>query len=100
MSQKLTKPNFGQAILEPIEHGQVMYGNIVIPDMGKEKAQIGKILEITPVYNFNRGETVETLYQVGDTVVYSPMAAQKVTVDRKDYLIVSINDIGALIEEI
>lgn len=99
MSQKLTKPNYGRAILEPVNDGQKQVGNIIIPDMGQEKAQIGVILEICPIYNYNLGELSPIPYEVGDTVVFSPMAAQKVTIDRNDFLIVSINDIGAKITE-
>jgi co-chaperonin GroES (HSP10) len=35
-----------------------MSGNIVIPDMGKERPDIGEVLAVSPVYNFNKGEYV------------------------------------------
>lgn len=100
MIKKLTLPNYGKAILKPLEEGQKQVGNIIIPDMGQEKALLGEILEINPIYNYNLGEQTTSLYDVGDVVVFSPMAAQKVTVDREDYLIVSINDIGSKLQTI
>ena len=96
---KFLKPNFGQAVLKPFEEGEKTFGNIIIPDMGKETAKIATILAIAPIYNFNRGELVESVFKVGDTVILPPMGAQKVTVDKIDYLIVSVNDLLSSIEE-
>ena len=52
------KPVNGNVILRPVEEQEMMSGNIIIPDMGKEKPEMGEIVAISEVYNFNKGEYV------------------------------------------
>ena len=96
---KFLRPNYGQAVLIPLEEGEQTFGNIIIPDMGKETAKMGTIVAIAPIYNFNKGELVPPLFKKGDLVILPPMGAQKVTVDKVDYLVVSTNDLLSSIEE-
>ena len=96
---KILRPNYGQAVLRPLDEGEQTFGNIIIPDMGKETAKMGTILAIAPIYNFNRGELVPSIFKIGDLVILPPMGAQKVTVDKIDYLLVSTNDLLSSIEE-
>ena len=37
-----------RVIILPNDEGEQMYGNIVVPDMGKEKPEIGKVLAVGP----------------------------------------------------
>ncbi len=46
------KPVNGNVILRPIEEEEQMAGNIIIPDMGKERPEMGEIVALSPVYNF------------------------------------------------
>ena len=41
MSKQLIPFN-DRVIIKPIEEDEQMYGNIVIPDLGKEKPEMGK----------------------------------------------------------
>ena len=99
MSKQL-KPNRGQAILKPIEETEQTYGNIIIPDMGNTKAAQAVIVSMCPIYNFNMGVEVPSIFNVGDTVLFPSMGSQKVTLDREDYFICGIQDILASIETI
>ena len=38
-------------VILPNDEGEQMYGNIVVPDMGKEKPEIGKVLAVGPGHN-------------------------------------------------
>ena len=40
MSQKL-QPTNDRILVKPIDEGEQTYGSIVIPDMGKEKPEMG-----------------------------------------------------------
>ena len=51
---KLTPLN-GHVILKPIEEQEQTYGNIVIPDMGKERPEIGEVVEVSDTYNCHTG---------------------------------------------
>ncbi len=34
---------FDAVIVKPIENEETLYGNIIVPDMGKEKMNLGKL---------------------------------------------------------
>ena len=76
MSRKL-KPNYGHAIIKPIEEGEKVYGNIVVPDLENSKLLQGIIIDISPIYNFNLGTEVPCKFKIGDTVLIPPLGSQK-----------------------
>ena len=43
---KTLQPSNDRILLKPIDEGEKTYGNIVIPDMGKEKPELGKVLAV------------------------------------------------------
>ena len=47
MSKTLIPQN-DRVLIKPIDEGEQMYGNIVIPDMGKEKPEMGLVLQVGP----------------------------------------------------
>ena len=63
------RPVNGNVILRPIEEEEQMAGNIIIPDMGKERPEMGEIIAISNVYNFNKGEYAPTTLEVGMKVL-------------------------------
>jgi co-chaperonin GroES (HSP10) len=90
-------PNYGNAVLKPMEEGEKSFGNIVIPDMGQETSRMGTILSIAPIYNFQLGTFIESKFKVGDTVIFPPMGGVKVKVDGEDYIVASVTDLLASI---
>lgn len=97
MNKKLV-PNYGQAILKPVEETEQRYNNIIIPDIGNQKLTQAEIIDITAIYNFNLGEFAPLMFKIGDLVVIPPMGSQRVIVDKEEYLICSITDLLAKIE--
>jgi chaperonin GroES len=97
MNKKINA-NYGQAVLKPLEEGEQSYGGIVIPDMGQETSRMGHIIELSPIYNFNLGTFVDSKFKVGDLVLFAPMGGCKVKLDGEDYIIISITDLLASIE--
>lgn len=98
MSKKIN-PNYGQAVLKPIDESESTFGNIVLPDLGNTKAGKAIIIDIAPIYNFNLGTFVESKFKIGDTVLFPLMGCQKITLDREDFLICSVSDLPASIVE-
>jgi co-chaperonin GroES (HSP10) len=98
MNKKIN-PNYGQAVLRPLEEGEQNFGGIVIPDMGQETSRMGTIVEISPIYNFNLGTFVESKFKVGDLVMFPPMGGVKVKVDGEDFIIASVSDLLASVTE-
>jgi len=93
------EPNYGYTVLKPLSEGEVKRGNIIIPDMGKEKPQTGIILEIADTYNFNTGEMVPSKFKVGDTVFYPAMSGKKINYEEETYIIVGNQDLISRIRE-
>jgi chaperonin GroES len=92
------KPVNGNLILRPIEEEEQMAGNIVLPDMGQERPDIGEIIAISEVYNFNRGEYVPNTLKVGMKVLIPKMGAQSLTIDGEDYWITNQTSILSILE--
>ncbi len=99
MAKRLV-PNYGQAIIKPIEEGEKVYGNIVVPDLENTKLLQGVIIAITPIYNFNLGKEAPCKFKIGDTVLIPPMGSIKQKIDGEDFIICGITDLpAAIIEE-
>jgi chaperonin GroES len=91
-------PRNGNIILKPIEDQEQTYGNIVIPDMGKEKPEIGEVIATSPTYNWHTGTNLESSINVGDKVLIPKMGSVKITVDGEDYFITKETEILAIYE--
>jgi len=93
------KPVNGNVILRPIEEEEQMAGNIIIPDMGKERPEMGEIVSLSPVYNFHTGQYVPSILKVGMKVLIPKMGAQSVTIDGEEFYITAEPSILSIIEE-
>ena len=92
------KPQNGHVILRPIEEQEQTYGNIVIPDMGKEKPEIGEVIETSDTYNWHTGDYYKSKLQPGQKVLIPKMGSMKITVDGEDYFITKETEILAIYE--
>jgi co-chaperonin GroES (HSP10) len=59
----------GNVVLKRIEEEEQTYGQIVIPDMGKEKPELAEVIKTSDTYNWHTGKFVDSLLSVGDVVV-------------------------------
>ena len=48
MSKKMLTPQNDRVLIKPLDEGEQMYGTIVIPDLGKEKPEVGEVIAIGP----------------------------------------------------
>jgi chaperonin GroES len=92
------KPQNGHVILRPIEEQEQTYGNIVIPDMGKEKPEIGEVIATSDTYNWHTGDYYKTKLTPGQKVLIPKMGSAKITVDGEDYFITKETEILAIYE--
>jgi len=92
------RPVNGNVILRPIEEEEQMAGNIIIPDMGKERPEMGEIIAISEIYNFNKGEYVPTILKVGMKVLIPKMGAQSVTIEGEEYYITAQSSVLSIVE--
>jgi chaperonin GroES len=94
---KLTPVN-GHIILKSIEEEEQTYGNIVIPDLGKEKPEVGEIIAVSDTYNWHTGEHYRTKLTPGQKVLIPKMGSVKITVDGEDYIVTKETEILAVYE--
>jgi chaperonin GroES len=97
MDKKITPLN-GFILLKPIETEEETFGNIIIPDLGKERPEMGEVVGTSDVYNYNTDKLVISTLQVGDIVLIPKLGSQRVVLDGQDYFICKESDIFAVIE--
>ena len=61
---------FDAVIVKPIEIEETTYGNIIVPDLGKEKNETAEVISVGPGKPTITGEFIPTQLKVGDKVVY------------------------------
>ena len=87
------QPLNGYLVLRPIEEEEQMYGNIVIPDLGKERPEMGEVIATSSTYNFNSDKFVESNLQVGDKVLIPKLGSLRITVEGEEYFITKEQDV-------
>ena len=85
----------GNVVLRPIEEREEMYGNIVLPDLGKERPEMAEVVDTSSTYNWHRGEEVPSTLTVGERVLIPKMGSVKVTFEGDDYYITKESEILA-----
>ena len=85
-------------VILPQEEGEQMYGNIIVPDAGKEKREIGVVLAVGPGRISTDGTLIPNRIEVGVTVMVPKFGAQTVTVENETYVMASENDVLGIIK--
>ena len=86
-------------VILPQEEGEQMYGNIIVPDAGQEKPEIGKVLAVGVGRVSTNGVLIENTLEVGDIVMVPKFGAQKVEIENETYIMASENDILGIIKQ-
>ncbi len=71
---------------------------LVIPDTAKEKPQQGEVLAVGTGRRADNGDLIPMEVKVGDTVVYSKYGGTEISLEGKDYLILSARDVLAIVK--
>lgn len=87
------QPLNGYLVLRPIDTEEEMYGNIVIPDLGKEKPEMGEVVATSGTYNFNSDTVVPSNLQIGDKVLIPKLGSLRITVEGEEYFICKEQDV-------
>jgi len=99
MTKKLLPTN-DRILLRPIDEGEQTYGSIVIPDMGKEKPEMGEVLAIGPgrLSEHNQLITVRSC-KVGDVVLVPKIGTLRIDFEGDEYYIAQDREILAVVKE-
>ena len=86
-------------IILPQEEGEQTYGNIVVPDMGKEKPEMGTVLAVGPGRISTDGTLIPNRLKVGVTVMVPKFGAQVVVVENETYIVAGESDVLGIIKQ-
>ena len=73
-------------------------GGIILPDTAKEKPKQGKILALGEGKPLENGKRAPFQVKEGDRVLFSSYAGNEITHDGKEYLIMTEDDILAVVD--
>ena len=98
MSNKL-EALFDAVIVKPIEAEEQTFGNIIVPDMGKEKNEFGEVVAVGPGMHTQTGTFINTTLKVGDRVVLPTMGFTKLPYNGEEYYVGPENQVLAKVNK-
>ena len=93
------EPLGDRIIILPQEEEEQTYGNIVVPDMGKEKPEMGTVLAVGPGRISTDGTLIPNRLEVGATVMIPKFGAQKVELENETYIMAGESDVLGVIKQ-
>lgn len=84
-------------VVQRMEAEDKTAGGIILPDNAKEKPKQGKILSLGEGKMLDNGQRAPFQVKVGDKVLFSSYAGNEVTVDGKEYLVMTEDDLLAIV---
>jgi len=90
---------FNAVIVKPVEVEEEQYGNIIVPDMGNDKNQMGEVVAIGPGKPTITGEFIKTILSVGDVVVLPTQGFTKLPYEGEEYWVGPENQVLAKINK-
>ncbi|KEF34487.1 chaperonin [Deinococcus sp. RL] len=95
----MLKPLGDRVLVEIIEEAeQKTAGGLYVPDTAKEKSQRGKVIAVGNGKLLDNGTRVPLDIKEGDTVYFAKYGGTEVSLDGKNYSILSERDILAIVE--
>lgn len=93
------RPLADRLVVEPIQEDEVTKAGIILPDtVDREKPEKGTVIAVGLGKVSDAGTRIPMEVKVGDTVVFKKYSPDEVTVDEKEYFVLSESDIMAVLE--
>ena len=86
-------------VILPKEEGEQMYGNIIVPDAGGERPEMGTVLAVGPGRISTDGTLIPNRLEVGVTVMVPKFGAQVAVVENETYIIAGESDVLGIIKQ-
>ena len=90
------KPLGSRVVLQYQEAEEKTQSGIILPDSAKEKPQEAVVIAVGPGKIGDKESTMQV--KEGDKVIYSKYAGTEIKLDGEEFIIVSQNDIMAIVE--
>jgi chaperonin GroES len=96
---KVLQPQNDRVLIKPTTSGEEMYGSIIIPDMGKEKPEMGEVIAVGPGRQSEFGSWIEVKAKVGDIVLVPKIGSLRIDFEGQEYFITPDREILATVVE-
>jgi chaperonin GroES len=96
---KTLQPQNDRVLIKPVESGEEMYGNIIIPDMGKEKPEMGEVIAVGPGRQSEFGHFIRVNAKVGDFVLIPKVGSLRIDFEGQEYFLTPDREILAIVLE-
>jgi chaperonin GroES len=91
------KPLNDKIVVKRLEAEDKSAGGILLPDSAREKPRQGKVLSVGQGAVLDNGKRAPFQIKEGDRVLFTSYAGSEITVDGNEYLIMSEDDILAIV---
>lgn len=89
-----------RVVVKPIEEDEQLYGNIIVPDMGKERPEMGRVISTGMGRMSEFGKHIPVKAKVGTIVLVPKIGSIRVELEGEEYYIVQDREILAVVEEV
>jgi len=99
---KTLSPSNDRILIRPIDEGEQTYGNIVIPDMGKEKPEMGEVLAVGPgrQSELDPSKIISVRScKVGDIVLVPKIGTLRIDFEGEEYYLAQDKEVLAVVKE-
>ncbi len=94
------KPLYDKIVVKRFEEQeQKTPSGIIIPDTAKEKPQMGEVIAVGEGKLLNNGDLKPLKVKEGDVVLFNKYAGTEVELDGEKYLIMSEDEVLAIVED-
>ena len=92
------KPLGDKILVKRLEAQEITKGGIVLPDSAKEKPKEDKVIDVGPGKVADDGSRSKMQLKKGDRILFTSYAGTEIKVDGEEYLIMSEDDVLAVVE--
>ncbi|MBM3324394.1 MAG: co-chaperone GroES [Calditrichaeota bacterium] len=95
------RPVDERILIRALEEEERKVGGIIIPDTAKERPQMGEVVALGDdvEHTDRKQKKLSEIVKVGDRVIYARYGGTEVKMDGEEFLIVSRNDILAVVQK-
>lgn len=86
-------------ILKPVEIEEHTYGNIIVPDLGKERPELGRVVSVGTGRISEYGYKIKPSCQVGDLLFVPKIGTIRIDFEGEEYYVVKDREILAYVLE-
>ncbi len=92
------RPLHNRLIVKRLDEDETTSGGIIIPDTAKEKPQQGDVIAVGPGRRDDNGNLIAMEVQKGARVLFGKYSGSEVDLDGEEHLIISEDDVLAILE--